>query len=260
MLKKLISYQRLLLNSSPPLNMTSQNMPKILLYVFTFFIMIFIDISIFTGNTSSSNNILPICLPVISIWMINRILYSNNRLYEIIPVNRKYIVLNVFLLSLVIVFAGYLIYSIAILFCAALIFGILYLVSPQSITSPPEVAVNQIIETTKGNMLMLCIFITILFAGVAITFIKNKKLRFSSFTGFTIIGYGLLLLLKLNMPISPSTGKIEFLESFSIMPQANTILYYVFILTILTIITSVIIVHKLYVGKSDGINPSYISK
>ena len=80
---------------------------------------------------------------------------------------------------------------------AGIIFGIVYIVYPQGFNeSPPESAVHQIIDTTKGNILMLCILVLILFVGVAITFIKNKKLRLSSFAGFATIGYGLLFFLK----------------------------------------------------------------
>ena len=56
------------------------------------------------------------------------------------------------------------------------------------------------------------------------------------------------------MPISPSSDKVEFLESFSIMPQANTILICVAIATVIICIASVFMGYKLYVSKSNNIN------
>lgn len=134
---------------------------------------------------------------------------------------------------------------------AGILFGVLYLVSPNGFSKLPPESVHQIISITKGNILMLCILATILFAGVAITFIKNKKLRHSSFAAFATIGYGLLFFLKSFMPISPSSDKVEFLESFSVMPQANTILICVAIATVIIGTASVFIGNNIYTGKSN---------
>ena len=253
MLKKLIAYQRLLLNSTPPIDMSFQSPSKQLLYIFAILVMTFMNMFIFMGNTLSTNDIVPIVFPIISIWMINRILYGHQRLFETVPVSRKYIALNIFLLSVVIILILYVVVSLVGLSLAGILFGVLYLVSPNGFsTLPPESAVHQIINTTKGNMLMLCILVIIIFVGVAITFIKNKKLRHSSFASFAIIGYGLLFFLKSFMPISPSSDKVEFLESFSVMPQANTILICVAIATVIIGSTSVYMGNNLYTGKSNS--------
>lgn len=252
MLKKLIAYQRLLLNSTSPIDMASKNPLEILLSMFAVFTVIFMTIYVFAGNAIFTSSNLIIVLPMVSIWMINRILNGSNRLFETIPVSRKYIVLNVFLLSVVIIIIGFLVYWFSIMSLIGLIFGIAYLVNPQSITSPPEAAVNQIIDTTKGDILMLCIFATILLGGTSITFIKNKKLRLISFTGLAAMGYGLLFLLKLSMPISPNSDKVQFLESFSIMLQGNIILICVAIATIIICIASSLMGYSLYVNKSNN--------
>lgn len=241
MLKKLVAFQRILLNSTPPISDNSQKPFKVLLYVLAIFMMVFMNMFIFFGNTMSTNSILPIALPIISIWMINRILYGDNKLFETIPVSRKYTVLNIFLLSIVIIFIGYLIYLFTMVVLIGIIFSIAYIVNPKGINqSPPESAAHQIINTTKGDMLMLCILVIILFVGITITFIKNKKLRFGSFATFAIIGYGLLTFLKLSMKVSPNSDKVEFLESFSVMPQANTILICTAIFAVIICITSVV--------------------
>ena len=179
MLKKLIAYQRLLLNSTPPINMNSNNPLMVVTYIFIFVAMTFMNMFIFMGNTASSNNILPIALPVISVWGINRIRYGDNRLFETVPVSRTYIVFNVFLLSIVIIFIGYMAVLIFSATLIGLILGIAYVVAPQGFSqSPPASAVPQLIDTTKGDLLMLCILVIILFAGTAIPLFQTKKLGF----------------------------------------------------------------------------------
>ncbi|MBZ9688632.1 hypothetical protein G9F72_020105 [Clostridium estertheticum] len=251
MLKKFIAYQKLLLNSTPPIDMTWKNPLEILLYFSCIFAVVFMTIYIFSGNAIFTSGNLIIILPMVSIWMINRILNGRNRLFETVPVTRRYTVINIFLLSIIIIFIGFLLYWFSIIALFGLIFGIAYLLNPQSITSPPETTVTQM---AKGDLLMVCIFVIILASGIAITFIKNKKLRLSCFAAFTTIGYGLLFTLKFSMPVSSDLGNVEFLESFSIMPQANTILIFVATSTIIICIASGFIGYKLYVGKSNFSN------
>ena len=133
-----------------------------------------------------------------------------------------------------------------------LILGIAYVVAPQGFSeSPPASAVPQLIDTTKGDLLMLCILVIILFAGTAITFIISKKIRLLSFAGFVTIGYGSLFFLKLNMPIAPNSDKVEFLQSFSVMPHGNTILICVAIAAVIICVTSIFMGYNLYVLKSN---------
>lgn len=252
MLKKIISYQRLLLNSTPPIDIRFKSTLKIFLYALAIFSIVFMDILVFAGSTTSTNDIVPIVFSIISIWMINRILYGNQKLFDSVPVSRKYTALNIFLLSIIIIFILYIVLTIVGISLAGILFGVLYLAYPQGFSnSPPKTSVHQIIDTTKGNMLMLCILAIILFVGIAITFIKDKKIRLFSFVGFATIGFGLLLFLKSHMPIPPNSNMIKFLESFSIMPQANIILICVAITTIIICIASGFIGCTLYVGKSD---------
>ena len=248
-LKKIIAYQRILLNSSPPLNMTPQNPLISFFYTAAIFVMIFMNFYIFTGTIVYANTTLVVVLPVVSIWMINRILYGDHKLFDILPVCRKYTLLNIYLLAILISSMGYLIFCFGIIVLIWLLIGFLSVISPQNITSPPP-STTLIIDTTKGDILILCIFLILIFGGVAITFIKSKKLRFLSFTGFITIVYCLLFFIKNILPISPTTGKVEFLESFSIMPSGNIILLCVAIVTVIICIISVFFGYKLYVGKS----------
>jgi hypothetical protein len=208
---------------------------------------------IFFGNSTSIKTLIPIALPIASIWMTNRMLYGDHeyKLFKTVPVSRKYIVLNIFLLSFVFIFIVYLLFLLSNLVFVAIIAGISYLVYPKIFSqSPPGSAVHQMIDTTKGDTLMLCIFALILFAGVAITFIKNKKHRLKAFAAFAVIGYSLLFLLKLYLKMYMNSDKIGFLESFSIVPNGSILLLCVAIATVIISITSVFIGHKLYVCNS----------
>lgn len=184
--KKLIAYQRLLLNSMPSIYVNFQNNSQSLRYFVVVYVIAFMAIFIFTGNRMYENDIFSITFPVISVWMINKILHSERRLFELVPVSRKYIALNVFLLSIVIIFIGYICNAVI----AGLVFGISYIMDPHGFKLPPEIAIHQMIDTTKGNILMLFVLLLILFAGIAITFIKNKKLRISSFIVLATIYLG----------------------------------------------------------------------
>ncbi|MBU3183824.1 hypothetical protein [Clostridium estertheticum] len=253
MIKKLIAYQKLLLNSNPPFPSVPPTFFNVLLYCLAFVIIVFMNISLFIGDTMSSSTFIPFTLPIIILWMINRIFHGDPRLFESVPVSRKYVALNMFLLPIVMIFIMYIMIYISGAVLIGTIIGIISLTSSQgTIKLPAESILQQVIDTTKGDMLMLCILLITVFVGVAITFIKNKKLRLTIFAGFATIVYGLLFFLKLTMPISPITGKVEFLESFSIMPHAGTILLFVAIATVIISITSVLIGHKLYVGKSTS--------
>jgi len=247
-MKKLIAYQKLLLNSISPMGTSSQ--AEKLIFFGGIFVIFFMNTVIFGGNTNSSDIDFGIGLPVICVWMINKIIYGDCRLFEMVPVSRKYRVVNVLLLPIaiicILIIANYFVGAFLILS----LIGILYIVSPQSISqSPPESAIHQIIDTTNANLLMLCIMIIILFVGIAITFLKNKKLRLACFATFATIGYGLLFFLKINMPISPNSDKVEFFESFSVMPQGNIILICVAIATGIICIASCLISYNLYVVK-----------
>jgi len=253
MLKKLIAYQRLLLNSMSPIEGKGQNSIKGLLNILFVFIFVFVTISIFMGNSISSNEIGPFILSVASVWMINRILNNSHRMFETVPVSRKYTVFNIFLLSIVNVLIAFVILWVFMLVLIGSIVGIGYLVFPQGFSqSPPDTIVYQIVDTTKGSILMLFIAMIILFAGTAITFIRSQKLRNCSFAGFTIIGYGCLFVLKGYMPIAPNSTRVEFLQSFSIMPQANAILICTAVTTVVICIASVFMGYKLYVINPKG--------
>lgn len=245
MLRKVFAYQRLLLNSLSLEGIKMKSRFNIIMYMFIVFIMVFMNIVLFFGNTGVLNSFFYIALPVISVCFIDIIFYKGDRIFENVPVKREFIVLNIFLFSILLTVILYLMLSIFGIGLIWLLIGMLYIFLPSHISSTPPEAANQIINTTKANILMLLVVCLILFVGTSIVFIKNKKVRISCFVLSSAIGYGLLFLLKINMPISNS-GKIEFFESFSLMPSSNTILICTALGTVLICFISAAAGYKLY--------------
>lgn len=246
MIKEIIAYQRLLFNTALMNSSENKNQFVSINFIFILFVMFFMNGVIFNGNTPSPVSIFCIILPTLCVWQINIIYYNKERLFELVPVSRSFTVINTFLFAFVIGLIVYIIQVIIGFAFVGTIFGLLYLFASEGLDeSPPEV-VNQVIDTAKADILVFNIMIIILFVGTAIVFIKNKKTRTICYSVSAIVGYGLLYILKFNMPVSPNTGNVEFLESFAIMPQANIILIITTIVGILLCVFSVVFGNKMY--------------
>ena len=245
MIKKIIAYQRLLLNSLSSDGIKMKSRFSILIYMFIVFIMVCMNIVLFFGDTGSLGSFFYIGLPAVSVCFIDIIFYKGDRIFENVPVKRGFIVFNIFLFSIVITLILYLMLTVFTIALVWLLIGVFYIFLPSHISNTPPEAANQIIATAKANHLMLIVVVLILFVGTSIVFIKNKKIRISCFTLSSAIGYGLLFLLKINMPISNS-GKIEFFESFTLMPSANTVLMGTALGTVLICFISAAAGYKLY--------------
>lgn len=246
MLKKIFAYQRLLLNSISSDGIKIKNRFNIIKYMLIAYIMIFMNITLFFGNTASLNTFFYIALPVISVCFIDILFHKGERNFENVPVKREFIVFNIFLFSIVLTVILYLMLTVL----GIGIIGVFLIFFPSHISNTPPDA-NQIISTTKANILILMVVVLILFVGTSIVFIKRRKTRICSFALFSAIGYGLLFLLKINMPISPNSDKVEFFESFTLMPSANTILFWTALGTVLICFISAAAAFKLYVRKND---------
>lgn len=243
-LKKVIAYERLLWAS---ISNDGQKPVNFLIYTTIFFMIIFLDNKIFLSGTPA-NTILPIAFPIISICIINSIVNSSNRLFETVPVSKKYTVVNIFILSIV----NVVILIISIWAFVVTIIWIIVILFPSHITNtPPEIIKQQIIITTKGNILLMLIAIIVIFVGTAITFIKNKKYKICSFTMIGITVYGFLFLLKSFMPISPKFNKVEFFYGLSAMTNGNLVLVCLGILTAIISTISIIVAFRLYSNKGD---------
>lgn len=250
MLKKVFGYQRLLLNSILFNSSKIKNQHKLMIYYFIFIIMAFMNYVLFFGKAASLNTFFYIALPVTTVCLINNIINNGERVFESVPVSRKFIVFNMFLFSIVLTAILYLLLNIFGIAFVWLLVGIMYMFFPSHIDKTPPEITNQIINTTKSNILMLIVVILILFLGTSIAFIKRWKTRAGYFTLFSALGYGLLFILKINMPISPTTQKIEFFESFSIMPSANTILLILALVAALVWYISIAFAYKIYCRKN----------
>ncbi|MFA6939611.1 MAG: hypothetical protein WCQ54_01315 [Clostridiaceae bacterium] len=244
MLKKIFAYQRLLLNSISSDGIKMKSRFNIIKYMLIAYIMIFMNITLFFGNTASLNTFFYIALPVISVCFIDILFHKGERNFENVPVKREFIVFNIFLFSIVLTVILYLMLTVLGIGLIWLLIGVMYVFFPSHISSNPPDA-NQIISTTKANILILMVVVLILFVGTSIVFIKRRRTRICSFALFSAIGYGLLFLLKINMPISNS-GKIEFFESFTLMPSANTVLIFTALGTVLICFISAAAGYKLY--------------
>ncbi|SHH66379.1 hypothetical protein [Clostridium grantii] len=253
MIKKIFEYQRLLLNSLSMNRVENYNPFKFFVGTVIFFIMIYMNIIIFGGNAEPTISFLKptslfIILPVVSVWQINMIFYDKERLFELAPVNRKFTVLNVFLFASLLVLTIYVIFIAFGYIVIGIIIGIVYLFFPENVdfNFAEEVIVNQVINTVKADILMFILLLIILFVGTAIVFINDKKIRMLSYLCGSIISYGFLVVLKFKMPILLNTGKVVFMESFSIMPQANIILVISAIIGIILCVSSVVFANKMY--------------
>lgn len=245
MLRKVAVFQKLFLNSTPSINFSQDSIKTgitLAAFVFTAFLMA----QFFTGA--------PIPLAAGSIWLVNRILNGNQPLFKIVPVTRRFTVFNVYLASIVtagILIIGLWFFSLALV---ALLFGIVYIVNPEGFgQAPPDfVPPETIVNTFQGNLFMFLLVIIILVVGTTIAFIRNSRHRNRSYAAFFVLGLGLLALLKSVMPVYPSTGKVEFMESLSIMPQVNEILIGVSTAAILIVSFSMYIGYRLYMTSANS--------
>jgi len=243
MLRKLYGFQRLFFHSPQARDIQPA---KLILTAGTWMIAAFLTANLFAGNTLSSETTMPIYVGAISVMLINRIL-NGNRLFETVPVGKKFIVFNVYLASALLatgIFLGLWIFGLTFF---GIIAGVAYFImQSQGQISPPNMASELVIDSLKGNLFMLLVLIIILLVGTTIAFVKNRRYRSVVYLAFFIIGYALLAYLKLFMPISPSTGRVEFLESLILMPGIDGILLWLVIATLLLLPLSVYIGYKLY--------------
>ena len=245
MLKKLIAYQRLLLNSTSSLGCSFKK-------PFVAFILIYIALFIFDFYLFPEvmTNFYIFFLAITNVWIFDMILNGERRLYEIVPVSRKYVVLNIFLLSIITIVLTYVAFKAFLIAYSVIHIGFAWVTGTQGFLQwPPGAIMNQAIGTTRGNLLMLFILAIIMFAGTSIAFIKNLELRCCIYVLLTLIGFALLLILKSYMITNPNSGKFEFIESFSMMPQSSTILACIAIVAVIVCIASIFMGYKLYVEK-----------
>ena len=241
MLKKVITYQKLFLNSVPSIYQNINNPSK------TIFTIAFFAFASFMLAYLLEGAYFPIVLPIVSIWMINRNFNGDQPLFDMVPVSRRFIVFNIYLSAIVVVIISYLTLWIMGLAFFGIIFGAFYIFSPESIeidslnrTSTDTIAILQ------GDRFMVLVLIIILFIGITIIFIRNKRYRNGAFVGLFAVIYGALYFLKSIIPASPVTNQISFMESLSAMPQINELLMGTGISMLLIVPLSIYVGYRLY--------------
>jgi hypothetical protein len=247
MFKRLIAYQKLMLNSTPPFQPT-QNLAKGLVGSIATVASIWLLVFIMGGD------IMIAMLPFISVWMVYRIINSDRKLYELVPVTPLYTVINAYLLSFMILVLTY-------VFMIVLSFGIITMIMGTILLAGGTIeqgAPEGLSHVTGGGdiksfLFMLMIFLIILFIGTTISFIKNKKLRITSLFTVGAMLYGFLYAVKISLPIAPGRSKVDFIESFNIAPHGASILMGLGIFTLITIPLSVVIGYKIYSSKENNI-------
>lgn len=237
MLKKIIAYEKVLLNSIPAVNYNLQTHYNLFQFMGILFIIFLLNSFVYEGFMNSSNVSMPLVLPIISLWIINMILNGGSCLFETVPVNHGFKVRCIFLLSVVTTIIGYVVMWIISAISVLGIFLSLYIFDSKGFKESPPLLVHQSISMTKGYILMLWIILFITFVGTAVAFIKNKKYRLIGFALLVASVDGFILGLRAFMPKLPDISKYNFLEAFSIMPGANTVLAGLGVFTVVISIT-----------------------
>jgi len=137
---------------------------------------------------------------------------SSQKFYALVPVSKKYALLNLYLIPLV--FAVILCFALwaAIMLLVLLAFGTITLIGgPQDAAAPPSV----VLPTSAGaKTVLFCILLALiaLLAITAISVIRRKKIRRIALWSFLIVLSGLLVWLKVSLPAVPSDGAITILS------------------------------------------------
>lgn len=185
-----------------------------------------------------------------SIWIINRNFNGDQPLFDMVHVSRRFIVFNIYLSAIFMVVAMLITLWLMGLTLVGIIFGAVYIFSPESIGPDSfDPVLPDTLATFQGNLFMVLALIIILFIGITIVFIRNKRYRVSAYIGWFAVVYGALSFLKSFLPAS--LDKVNFMESLSIMPQINELLLGVGIAALLIVPLSVFMGYRLYM-KTQG--------
>ncbi|GAA0179986.1 hypothetical protein SH2C18_27590 [Clostridium sediminicola] len=243
MVKSIIAYQRLLFNTLSMNRVENHNPLKLIGTIFGIFIMILMNGVIFGWDSPLTFMI--IFLPALCVWEINMIFHEKERLFEYVPVTRKFTVVNTFIFAIILGISLYI-----ILTCGSLLLfhGIIdFIIDGELNAAPVKVIMGAIdMGNIRAYILMFIVLIIVLIVGTAIVFIKKKGVRTICYLGEIAIGYGLLYFLRLNLPLAPYKLEVHFMESFSAMPQANIILILATIVGTMLCISSVVFGNKMY--------------
>jgi hypothetical protein len=193
-----------------------------------------------------------ILLAVVSVWMVNRNLNGDQRLFEFVPVSKRFTFVNVYLVAVVIVVSGY--FSLLLLgwTIIGIIIGVAYIFQLQDVSQMLPVSFVPTVNIQQSLFIFLLLAI-ILLVGTTISFVRNSRYRNGSYAAFFMLSYGLLSVLKSYMPPLPVQRKVVFMESLTIMPRINEILTGLSIATIIILPLSIYVGYRLYLSPQQKI-------
>jgi hypothetical protein len=235
--KKIITFQRLLLNSTPRIERGFGRRIFILVIVVVYA----------AGSSLIGMSLFNIFFPVTSLAIVYLIINGNRKVFELVPVSSTYIVANVFLLSVVLTAICFL--SLYLLLMA----GVLLLILIVSIAAPSHISLtggSNTLPVTPGEwksvLFSLLLIMLILFVVTALSLAKSKTVRLAGISVFSACIYATLWLLKIQ---TPSVGTSDTVNvSFYIMPRFNTIPYANMILLLLGIACLIFVPASIYAG------------
>lgn len=242
MFKKVVAYQKLFLNSVPSVYQNINNSPSKTIATIAFYAF-----ALFMLARLMEGAYMPVALSLGSIWMINRNFNGDQPLFDLVPVSRRFIVFNTYLAAIFIIIAAFFTMWLMGLALFGIILGGVYIFSPESIVPDGFNRTSaDTLNTFQGDMFMLFVLIIILFVGITIIFIRNKRYRNRAFTGMFAAIYVALSFLKSIMPAAPVSDQASFMENLSVMPQINELLMGTGIAMLLMVPLSIYVGYRLY--------------
>ena len=230
MFKRMCNYQNLLMNSIYV--GTLQKIQKQ-----TFFGMIagvLISNFVFTLTDGSGMRFFPF---VISLYFIYLIITSGNKLYEIVPVSKKYTLINIYLFVLTAIICV----SVVIMIVQPLMFLLISAFGD-------NIGLFESANEWKLILIMECITIIIAEILLPLFFIRMKMLRLTLIA--IVVAAVVFLRLFLNsLTVESLSGKINLIESIKIMPNFNVVFMIFLTISVIMIPTSMLISYRIYRGK-----------
>lgn len=241
MIKNVARFQRILASSA---TYRSQNgKVKNSMSVWIVFLIVLGGNLLITPVFDSGGGIL--VFPVLSMLYVYRIVNSGNKIYELVPVTKDYIVGNIFLSSIIFLVLCFVLLSAIGYMVLGLVLLLVLLFGGQSSIASLFASGIQFSADFDGILFILLVMLIALFVFTALSFINIRKLRLTALICFSVGSYVLLLLLKGHFP-AQAGGTGDFFMGFRAMPQARSIVRYTFLMCILVIPLSILAGRRFY--------------
>jgi len=237
MIKRIVSFQRVLLNS---IGKISDNWDMFIIII----VCAFLNPFVFYGSSYGSIYL------ILGLFMTYVAINGKSKLFKLMPVSTKFLVVNVFLTPILISVSTWFFASvIGFIFANLIAMGVFIATKgSNNVYAQSNLVVDPFLAQGewKGLILVLLIFLIITFVCTAVSFLKRKKLRHIAIIATLSIGYGFLIILNKVMPVLPNEFPNSFAMEFANMPQANLILISLSIIALIIIPTSIWTGYKIY--------------